>query len=124
MSFSEFIRLMGNDWGLALLSLILLYMFVKRLQKVKDFLAIAGSISTIILLLMLAFIQWSRYSTAVTIYDIINNEPSAYSIMTTKSEVLEQPAIVSSDDVRYIIDTSKETPKRHYAWDLVAIPRN
>lgn len=123
MSFDELINLGGTDWGLLVLAGILLYMFAMRYSRSKDFLGIAGTISTLFLIALLFWQGWSRYTVMNTILDIARQPAGQYRLVTQGQREIEVPKVLTIDSVRYIIDLTDQKQTRHLPWNLVALPR-
>ncbi len=123
MTFTEFRLLIGNDWGLMLLSCILLYMFILRLRRVGGILGLTGTIATSVLLLMLCWMQWNKYSVGQEILRIAEADGAGYQLMTAEKKPLVMPRVLNVSGARYIIDMAEQHQQRHLPWALIALPK-
>ncbi|UZP68421.1 hypothetical protein N1030_05450 [Desulfovibrio mangrovi] len=123
MTLTEFRLLLGNDWGIMLLSCILLYMFILRLRRVGGFLGIAGTIGTSVLLALLVWLQWNKYTVGQEILSIVEQQAAGYNILTMENKPMTAPRILEVNGVRYIIDAAEPHQKRHLPWTLIALPQ-
>lgn len=123
MNFTEFRLLIGSDWGLMLLSCILLYMFITRLRRRGGFLGITGTAATTLLLLLLVWLQWNKYTVGQQILDIASQEGAGYHLLTEDRTPMVLPEILHVNGVRYVIDKAQQHQKRYLPWKLIAIPK-
>ena len=123
MSWNELIQVVGQDWLLFGLTFILLFMFLRRTFRVGGFLGITGVIATVVLIVMLSWTQWNKYQIGSTIMQIINEQNPTYKILTPDQEPMFKPAVVSVDNVRYVIDADLEKPKHYLPWRVIAMPK-
>ena len=123
MTFTEFRLLLGNDWGLMLLSCILLYMFILRLRRAGGFLGIAGTVGTSVLLVMLLWMQWNKYTVGQEILSIVAQQSAGYHIINMEQKPLASPRILDVNGMRYVIDAAQQHQTRYLPWTLIALPQ-
>lgn len=122
MNFTELRLLIGNDWGLILLSCILLYMFVLRIRRTGGWLGTVGTIATSVLLVLLIWLQWDKFTIGQEILHIAERQGAGYHMMTREKVALATPSVLELDGVRYVIDLAEQNQKRYLPWELIAIP--
>lgn len=121
MSLSEIIQLFDGYTLVALLSLMLLHIFVRRFLRRRDLLSKLGVVSIPILLLLICWIAWGRYNLASATLNAVYTANPAITLTTTDKTILADPAIVKEGSVRFIVDRAIEQPKYYHAWDIIPI---
>jgi hypothetical protein len=121
MSYNELFHLFDGFFLLLGITVMLLHIFILRFRRNRDLLAVTGVIGTPLLILMILWIVWGRYSLShATLQAVLQKDP-AVRIVSFDKRVLKKPAIYKTRNIRYIIDQEATTNEFYLPWRLVPV---